>query len=105
MSNDLMAGTSSVNFKLLGNASVPCEESSVSLVSDPLTGVDALPWVRLGAQRPRGDFDVRQYIRCAEWRMWRFKYRHSCHYRGVHHYLCLSNCDLLLALLSQFGFT
>jgi hypothetical protein len=48
------------------------------------------------AQRPlRGGFDVRQHIRCAGGRIWHFKYRHSCRYRGMHHYLWFSNRDLL----------
>lgn len=48
------------------------------------------------AQRPlRGAFDVRQHIRCAGWRIWRFKYRHSGRYRGMHHCLWFSDRDLL----------
>jgi hypothetical protein len=48
------------------------------------------------AQRPlRGGFDVRRHIRCAGWRIWRFKYRHSGRYRGMHHCLWYSDRDLL----------
>jgi hypothetical protein len=49
------------------------------------------------AQRPlRGDFDVRQHIRCAKWRVRRFEYRHSCRYGGMHHHLWYYNHDLLV---------